>query len=134
MSESKGRRILVKLGSKKAYKHVGIEGGKICNDDLYKYVSKLENFIYLNGKNVFYTKTADIVFQYASDINNYRENKYYLEKYFKIYKYVPIMLLFTTFYVQNDAQRIDLRGFYVLHFKEWSDEKKKKKKLSVKNP
>lgn len=107
---------------------------KCIPESLYKYVSKLENFIYLNGKNVFYTKTADVAFQYASDINNYRENKSYLEKYFKIYKYVPIMLLFTTFYVQNDAQRIDLRGFYVLHFKEWSDEKKKKKKLSVKNP
>ena len=104
---------------------------KCIPESLYKYVSKLKNF---NGKNLFHTKTADIVFQYASDINNYRENKSYLEKYFKIYKYVPIMLLFPICYVQNDAQRIDLRGCYVLHFKEWSDEKKKKKKLSVKNP
>ena len=50
MSESKGRRILVKLGSKKAYKHVGIEGGKICNDDLYKYVSNSKNNSSTNGQ------------------------------------------------------------------------------------
>lgn len=46
MSGSKVRRILVKLGSKKAYKHVGIEGGKICNDDLYKCFQQRKQFIY----------------------------------------------------------------------------------------
>ena len=107
---------------------------KCIPESLYKHVCKPDNFICLNGQNVFYTKTAEIVFLYASDINNYREFQVYFERYFKIYQYVNA-LLFPIFYVQNDAQGIDLRGFYILHFKEWSEEKKKKKKkLAGKNP
>ena len=34
---------LVKIGSKRVYKHIGIEGSKICVRDLYKDVSNSKN-------------------------------------------------------------------------------------------
>lgn len=66
-----------------------------------------------------------------SNINNYRELQYYFEKYFRKYQYV-LAPLFVTFYVQNDAHRINIRGFYILHFKEWLEKKNKKKEPAEK--
>lgn len=67
-----------------------------------------------------------------SNINNYRELQYYFEKYFRKYQYV-LAPLFVTFYVQNDAHIINIRGFYILHFKEWLEKKNKKKEPAEKN-
>ena len=74
----------------------------------YGFICQADNFIYLNGQNVLYPKTAEIVFQYWRGTNGYR-------------KFLP------------HALDNHLCGFFILHCKEWYNEKEKKKESAGKN-
>ena len=61
---------------------------------------------------------------------NFQDLKKYFKKYFDIYQYI-YSILFPVFYMANQERGTDIKAFYLLHVKEWSDKKNAGKNLAV---
>ena len=93
----------------------------------FRSIYHLENFIYLNGNNVLYPKTEEIVLKHVTETqNNYNKMQSFFEKHHKVFQYV-CATLFLKFNTRNNPRGINMRGNFVLNFKEWPDLRKKKR-------
>lgn len=71
--------------------------------------------MFLNGINVTYYKTNEIVCKFATSKNMVTLLSYF-EKYHRIYQYV-YNLIYTKYFIQNQKRRVDIRAHFMLHFK-----------------
>ena len=89
----------------------------------YKYICENENFIYLNSKNIHYSKTAQIVLDY---LNKDRKNiillRRCLQKHMKVIQFVYLRC-FPEIYSLIDKRGINLKSEFLLTFKAWKDKK-----------
>ena len=93
----------------------------------YKHICENNNFIYLNGKNVLYTKTAQIVLDYLNkDPETITLLHRCLQKHMKIIQFVYLRC-FPEIYSLTDKRGINLKSKFLLTFKLWKD----KRNLSV---
>ena len=90
----------------------------------YKHICDNENFMYLNGKNVLYVKTAQIVMSYLDkDPTNIICLRRCLQKNMKTVQFV-YSRCFPEIYSLIDKRGIDMKGEFLLAFKVWKDKKK----------
>ena len=90
----------------------------------YKHICENDNFIYLNGKNIFYSKTAQIVLDYLNkDASNIVRLRRCLQNHTKIIKFV-YSRYFPEIYSLIDKRGINLKSEFLLTFKLWKDKKK----------
>ena len=104
----------------------------------YKPICENENFMYLNGKNVLYVKTAQIVMNYLDkDPTNIIRLRRYLQRSMKTVQFAKNMKTvqfaysrcFPEIYSLIDRRGIDMKGEFLLSFKAW----KNKKSFCLKN-
>ena len=90
----------------------------------YKHVCEKDNFVYLNSKNVLYSKTAHIVLDYLNkDASNIAHLRKCLQNHMKAIQFVYLRC-FPEIYSLIDKCRIDLKSQFLLTFKLWKDKKK----------
>ena len=90
----------------------------------YKHICENDIFIYLNGKNVLYSKTAQIVLDYLNkDASNIVRLRKYLQNHMKTIQFV-YSKCFPEIYSLIDKHEINLKGEFLLTFKLWKDRKK----------
>ena len=90
----------------------------------YKHICENDNFVYLNGKNVLYTKTAKIVLDYLKkDISNIVHLRKCLQNHMKTIQFVYSRCL-PEIYSLIDKHAINLKSEFLLVFKAWKDKKK----------
>ena len=90
----------------------------------YKHVCEKDNFVYLNSKNVLYSKTAHIVLDYLNkDASNIAHLRKSLQNHMKAIQFV-YSRCFPEIYSLIDKRRIDLKSEFLLTFKLWKDKKK----------
>ena len=90
----------------------------------YKHIFENENFIYLNSKNVLYSKTAQIVLDYLNkDQKNIILLRRCLQKHMKVIQSV-CSRCFPEIYSLIDKRGINLKSEFLLTFKAWKDKKK----------
>lgn len=93
----------------------------------YKCLCESERFIYLNGKNVLYPQTSEIVNKSVKEdvMDNYENMRAYLNKKYKIIQYV-YGLLFLIIYKTGEIRGVNLKGELQLKFKGWNNKKAQK--------
>ena len=102
---------------------------KCVPSSFYKFLCQTKNFMYMNGLEVLHPKVTEIVMQYLkSDPKSIEEFIVYFNKFQQIYQYACSML-FVKFSVQNQKCGIDSRAFFMLHFKDWQDKKRRRKDI-----
>ena len=80
--------------------------------------------MYLNGKNVLYPRTAEIVLDHINkDGNNSEKMKKHLVENKKIFQYV-YSKCYTDIYTLVEKRGIVLQGEFLLAFKVWKDKRK----------
>ena len=90
----------------------------------YKHICEKDNFVYLNSKNVLYSKTAQIVLDYLSkDASNIVRLRKCLQNHMKTIQFV-YSRCFPEIYSLIDKRGIDLKSEFLLPFKLWKDKKK----------
>ena len=90
----------------------------------YKHICEKDNFVYLNSKNVLYSKTAQIVLDYLNkDASNIVYLRKCLQNHMKAIKFVSSRC-FPEIYSLIDKRGIDLKSEFLLTFKLWKDKKK----------
>ena len=90
----------------------------------YKHIYENDNFIYLNSKNVFYAKTAQIVLDYSNkDTSNIVRLKKCLQNHMKTIQFV-YSRCFPEIYSLIDKRGINLKSEFLLTFKAWKGKKK----------
>ena len=90
----------------------------------YKHICEEDNFINLNGKNVLYSKTAQIVLDYLNkDAFNFVRPRKCLQNHMKTIQFV-YSRCFPEIYSLIDKRRINLKSEFLLRFKLWKDKKK----------
>ena len=90
----------------------------------YKHICQLENFLYLNGKNVIYPRVAEIAMNYIEAIDkNFDKLKRKLIENKKIFQFV-YSNIYTEVYNIVEKRGVDMRNKFHLKFKEWKDRKK----------
>ena len=90
----------------------------------YKHICENDNFIYLNGKNVLYSKTAQIVLHYLNkDASNIVRQRKCLQNHMKTIQFV-YSRCFPEIYSLIDKRGINLKSEFLLTFKLWKDKKK----------
>ena len=89
----------------------------------YKHICENDNFIYLNGKNVLYSKTAQIVLDYFNkDAFNIVRLRKCLQNHMKTIQFV-YSRCFPEIYSLIDKRGINLKSEFLLTFKLWKDKK-----------
>ena len=89
----------------------------------YKHICENDNFIYLNGKNVLYSKTAQIVLDYFNkDAFNIVRLRKCLQNHMKTIQFV-YSRCFPEIYSLIDKHGINLKSEFLLTFKLWKDKK-----------
>ena len=90
----------------------------------YKHICENNNFIYLNGKNVLYSKTAQIVLDYLNkDASNIVRLRKCLQNHMKTIQFV-YSRCFPEIYSLMDKRGTNLKSEFLLTFKLWKDKKK----------
>ena len=90
----------------------------------YKHICENDNFIYLNGKNVLYSKKAQIVSDYLNkDASNIIRLRKCLQNHMKTIQFV-YSTCFPEIYSLIDKRGINVKGEFLLTFKLWKDKKK----------
>ena len=90
----------------------------------YKHICEKDNFVYLNSKNVLYSKTAQIVLDYLNkDASNIGHLRKCLQNHMKTIQFV-YSRCFSEIYSLIDKCGIDLKSEFLLTFKLWKDKKK----------
>ena len=90
----------------------------------YKHICENDNFIYLNGKNVLYSKTAQIVLGYLNkDASNIVRLRKCLQNHMKTFQFV-YSRCFPEIYSLIDKCGINLKSEFLLSFKLCKDKKK----------
>ena len=90
----------------------------------YKHICKNHNFIYLNGKNVLYSKAAQIVLDYLNkDASNIVRLRKCLPNHMKTIQFA-YSRCFPEIYSLIDKRGINLKSEFLLTFKLWKDKKK----------
>ena len=101
------------------------------SESFYSFICQPENFIYLDRQNFLYPITQSIVMSFVQEnATNFQDLKKYFKKYFNNYQYI-YSILFPVFYMANQERGTDIKAFYLLHVKEWSDKKNAGKNLAV---
>ena len=89
----------------------------------YKHICESDNFIYLNSKNVLYSKTAQIVLDYLTKHpKNMSLLKKCLQEHMKVIQFVYLRC-FPEIYSLIDTRGINLKSEFLLTFKQWKDKK-----------
>ena len=89
----------------------------------YKHISENDHFIYLNGKNVLYSKTAQIVLDYFNkDAFNIARLRKCLQNHMKTIQFV-YSRCFPEIYSLIGKRGINLKSEFLLTFKLWKDKK-----------
>ena len=89
----------------------------------YKHICENDNFIYLNGKNVLYSKTTQIVLDYLSkDASNIVRLRECLQNHLKTVQFV-YSRCFPEIYFLIDKRGVNLKSEFLLTFKLWKDKK-----------
>ena len=97
----------------------------------YKHICENDNFIYLNSKNVLYSKTAQIVFDYLKkDPKNIVLLRRCLQNRMKVIHFV-YSKCFPEIYPLIDKCVMNLKSEFLLTFKLWKDKKKFAQPTSV---
>ena len=92
-----------------------------------KHISRTENFLHLNGKNVIYLHFAEIVWKYIEENEeNFHKIKQKLIDNKKIFQFV-YATTYPEIYTFVEKRGIDLRNNFHLKFKEWKDKKNSSK-------
>ena len=90
----------------------------------YKHIREKDNFVYLNSKNVLYSKTAQIVLDYLNkDASNIVRLRKCLQNHMKIIQFVYSRCC-PEIYSLIDKRGIDFKSEFLLTFKLWKDKKK----------
>ena len=90
----------------------------------FEHICENDNFIYLNGKNVLYSKTAQIVLDYLNkDTSNIVELRKCLQNDIKTIQFV-YSRCFPEIYSLMEKRKINLKSEFLLTFKLWKDKKK----------
>ena len=90
----------------------------------YKHICENDNFIYLNSKNVLYSKTAQIVLDYLNeDASNIVRLRKCLQNHMKTIQFV-YSRCFLEIYSLIDRRGINLKSEFLLTLKLWKDKKK----------
>ena len=90
----------------------------------YKHICENDNFIYLNGKNILYSTTAQIVLNYLNkDSSNIVRLRKCLQNHMKTIQFVHLRC-FPEIYSLIDKRGINLKSEFLLTFKLWKDKKK----------
>ena len=98
--------------------------GKCIEKSFYKHICENDSFIYLNSKNVLYSKTAQIVLDYLNkDTSNTVRLRKCLQNHMKTIQFV-YSRCFPEIYSLIDKCGIKLRSEFLLTFKLWKDKKK----------
>ena len=89
----------------------------------YEHICENDNFIYLSGKNVLYSKTAQIVLDYLNkDASNIVRLRKCLQNHRKTIQFV-YSRCFPEIYSLIDKRGINLKNKFLLTFKLWKDKK-----------
>ena len=100
----------------------------------YEHICENDNFIYLNGKNVLYSKTAHIVLDYLNkDASNIVRLRKCLQNHRKTIQFV-YSRCFPEIYSLIDKRGINLKNEFLLTFKLWKDKKFLTIRTNEKNP
>ena len=96
-----------------------------CNEScFYKHICKLENVLYLNGKNIIYPQVAEIVMNYIeADDKNFDKLKRKLIENKKIFQFV-YSSVYPEVYSLVKKRGMDMRNSFHLKFKKWKNRKK----------
>ena len=87
----------------------------------YKHICENDNFVYLNGKNVLYTKTVKIVLNYLNkDTSNIVRLRKCLQNHMKTIQFV-YSRCFPEIYSLIDKRGIKLKSEFLLTVKAWKD-------------
>ena len=90
----------------------------------YKHICEKDNFLYLNSKNVLYSKTTQIVLDYLNkDVSNIARLRKCLQNHMKTIQFV-YSRCFPEIYSLIDKRGIDLKSEFFPTFKLWKDKKK----------
>ena len=90
----------------------------------YKHICENDNFVYLNSKNVLYSKTAQIVLDYLNkDTSNIVRLRKCLQNHMKTIQFV-YSRCFPEIYSLIEKRGINLKSEFLLTFKAWKDKKK----------
>ena len=90
----------------------------------YKHICENDNFIYLKGKNVLCSKTAQIVLDFLNkDASNSVRLRRYLQNHMKTIQFA-YSRCFPEIYSLIDKRVINLKSEFLLTFKLWKDKKK----------
>ena len=90
----------------------------------YKHICENDNFVYLNRKNVLYSKTAQIVLDYLNkDTSNIVLLRKFLQNHMKTIQFV-YSRCFSKIYYLIEKHGINLKSEFLLSFKTWKDKKK----------
>ena len=96
-----------------------------CNEPSFcNHICQLENFLYLNGKNVIYPRVVEIVRNYIeADDKNFDKLTRKLIENKKIFQFVYLNV-YPEVYSFVEKRGVDMRNKFHLKFKEWKDRKK----------
>ena len=96
-----------------------------CNEScFYKHICKLENVLYLDGKNIIYPQVAEIVMNYMeADDKNFDKLKRKLIENKKIFQFV-YSSVYPEVYSLVKKRGMDMRNSFHLKFKKWKNRKK----------
>ena len=98
----------------------------------YTHICENDNFIYLHGKNVLYSKTAQIVSDYLNkDASNIVQLRQCLQNLIKTIQFVYLRC-FPEIYSLIDKRGINLKSEFLLTFKLWEDKKKFQRSVPMK--
>ena len=90
----------------------------------YKHICEKDNFVFLNSKNVLYSKTAQIVLDYLNkDTSNIVRLRKCSQNHMKTIQFV-YSNYFSEIYSLIDKRGIDLKNEFLLTLKLWKDKKK----------
>ena len=90
----------------------------------YKHICENDNFVYLNRKNVLYSKTAQIVLDYLNkDTSNIVLLGKFLQNHMKTIQFV-YSRCFSKIYYLIEKHGINLKSEFLLTFKTWKDKRK----------
>ena len=90
----------------------------------YKHICEKDNFLYLNSKNILYSKTTQIVLDYLNkDVSNIARLRKCLQNHMKTIQFV-YSRCFPEIYSLIDKRGIDLKSEFLPTFKLWKDKKK----------
>ena len=90
----------------------------------YTHICENDNFIYLNGKNVLYSKTAKIVLDYLNkETSNIVRLRKCLQNHMKTIQFA-YSRCFPEIYSLIDKRGINLKREFLFTFKLWKDKKK----------